>query len=583
MTTTKVNATFQQTQLQFGATFADLPVPGIGDSGRDKLVGGNETPKSEGGFAGGITNAAQVVGYYLRLNGDRERMRQVLVDHCGCHAHSITKAGGTLDALAEKCAPFVLPEIDTTPAASRFGARGTTQVMAGFMAKQMSWQDTFKSNKVPGLGDAGNARMVADGITNPVQLVGLYMMLDGDDEEFAKYLKDDCGIGEQYIRSERNDQGTIPGVLEAISTKVAEICAKADARVQHARRETILSAANQIHKVFKQIRPDMEIDAVAMAIVDDYQNDLLSRIVANAAAARAAHSPAYNLEDEALGEGESEFEIVRKYAVERTPVTPADPDGRPEDSSMEAPLLVSVNQMATRADFRALPEGPDAAELKSSSCLTALGIQTAVRLVLPEQLAKYSVSEGNKAVTRFESNRTTNASRARRAGLQFDVESVAARATKVVPGVLLTEGAAVYLAAALEYLVAELLELSGNPARDNNSDIVRPRHVLLAIAVDDELNIMCNGVVFLQAGVLPSVPGTPSRTPNSPVFTPTPAKQAGAGSKHSQMRKRAASTAKAIDSATAETSKQISSKATCPSWVMPALGFAAMYTLSSMM
>ena len=25
------------------------------------------------GFAGGITNAAQVVGYYLRLNGDRER------------------------------------------------------------------------------------------------------------------------------------------------------------------------------------------------------------------------------------------------------------------------------------------------------------------------------------------------------------------------------------------------------------------------------------------------------------------------------------------------------------------------------
>ena len=581
MTTTKVNATFQQTQLQFGATFADLPVPGIGDSGRDKLVGGNETPKSEGGFAGGITNAAQVVGYYLRLNGDRERMQQVLVDQCGCHAHSITKAGGTLDALAEKCATFVLPEIDTTPAASRAGS--TTQVMAGFLAKQMSWQDTFKNNKVPGLGDAGNARMGADGITNPVQLVGLYMMLDGDDEEFAKYLRDDCGIGEQYIRSERNVQGnTIPGVLEAISTKAAEMCAKVDARAQHARRDTTLSAANQIHVVLKQVHPDTEIDAVAMGIVDDYQNNLLSRIVANAATARAAHSSACNLEDEALGEGESDFEIVRKYAVERTPVTLADPDGRLEDSSMEAPLLVSVNQMATGAQFRALPEGPDAAELKSSRCLTALGIQTAVRLVLPGELTKHSVSEGTKAVTKFESNKTTNVSRARRAGLQFDVESVAARATKVVPGVLLTEGAAVYLAAVLEYLVAELVELSGNSARHNNSDIIRPRHVMLAIASDDELNTMCNGAVFLQAGVLPSVPGTPSRTPNSPVFTPTPAKQAGGGSKHSQMRKRAASTAKAIDSAVTETSKPISSKATCPSWVMPALGFAAMYTLSSM-
>lgn len=249
---------------------------------------------------------------------------------------------------------------------------------------------------------------------------------------------------------------------------------------------------------------------------------------------------------------------------------------------MEAPLLVSVNQMATGAQFRALPEGPDAAELKSSRCLTALGIQTAVRLVLPGELTKHSVSEGTRAVTKFESNKTTNFSRARRARLQFDVESVAARATKVVPGVLLTEGAAVYLAGVLEYLVAELVELSGTSARRNNSDIVRPRHVMLAIASDDELNTMCNGAIFLQAGVLPSVPGTPSRTPNSPVFTPTPAKQAGSGSKHSQMRKRAASTAKAIDSAVTETSKPISSKATCPSWVMPAVGFAAMYTLSSM-
>ena len=48
MTTTKVNATFQQTQLQFGATFADLPVPGIGDSGLAScanLIRGGGAPK----------------------------------------------------------------------------------------------------------------------------------------------------------------------------------------------------------------------------------------------------------------------------------------------------------------------------------------------------------------------------------------------------------------------------------------------------------------------------------------------------------------------------------------------------------
>ena len=33
----------------------------------------------------------------------------------------------------------------------------------------------------------------ADGITNAVQLVGLFMMLDGDEEEFIDYLVG-CGI-----------------------------------------------------------------------------------------------------------------------------------------------------------------------------------------------------------------------------------------------------------------------------------------------------------------------------------------------------------------------------------------------------
>ena len=226
---TQVNARFQETQMQFGATFADLPVPGIGKSGRVKLVVGNETSKAtkQGGFAGGITNAAQVVGYFLRLNGDRERMRQILVDQCGCYAPSVDK--DTLDALAEKCASFVLPDIDTTSAPSGAVA-GTTQVMASFMSKQLSWQDTFQSNKVPGLGEAGIKRMKADGITTPVQLVGLYMMLDGDDEYFTGYLREECGIDEKYIRSERTVNGSVmPGILEAISNKAAEICSKAPA------------------------------------------------------------------------------------------------------------------------------------------------------------------------------------------------------------------------------------------------------------------------------------------------------------------------------------------------------------------
>ncbi|KAF8239361.1 histone H2A [Tricholoma matsutake] len=99
----------------------------------------------------------------------------------------------------------------------------------------------------------------------------------------------------------------------------------------------------------------------------------------------------------------------------------------------------------------------------------------------------------------------TKQSRSAKAGLQFPVGRLHRLLKNGNYSKRIGYVAPIYLAAVLEYLSAEILELAGNAARDNKKVRIVPRHLQLAIRNDEELNKLLGNVIISQGGVVPHI------------------------------------------------------------------------------
>ena len=112
---------------------------------------------------------------------------------------------------------------------------------------------------------------------------------------------------------------------------------------------------------------------------------------------------------------------------------------------------------------------------------------------------------GGKGKAAAAADKTKSATRSSKAGLQFPVGRIARFLKQGRYSERVGAGAPVYLAAVLEYLAAEVLELAGNAAKDNKKTRIVPRHIQLAIRNDEELNKLLANTTIASGGVLPNI------------------------------------------------------------------------------
>ena len=92
-----------------------------------------------------------------------------------------------------------------------------------------------------------------------------------------------------------------------------------------------------------------------------------------------------------------------------------------------------------------------------------------------------------------------------RAGLIFPVARIGRYLKQGNYSRIISSVAPVYLAAVLEFLCVEVMEIAAHAAKDNVKSRITPRHIQLAVRDDEQLNQLFGNVTIPAGGAIPNI------------------------------------------------------------------------------
>ena len=98
-----------------------------------------------------------------------------------------------------------------------------------------------------------------------------------------------------------------------------------------------------------------------------------------------------------------------------------------------------------------------------------------------------------------------NVTSSSKAGLVFPVGRISRLLKQGRYSEMFGKGAVIFLAAVLEYLTCEILELAGNAAADEGKHRITPRHLQLSVRNDEELAKLMSAVMISNGGFITNI------------------------------------------------------------------------------